>query len=533
MLIVLAAMTVPWLRMTALIDAGQLDLSRQMALTWERIGEDVESGANSPTPLQLLLPSGGELEERAGILARRVTAADVTAMARADAFIGRAFKALRDDPAISDYQEAKWSGGSREYRYARAIRAKSGGKPELAGLIILERRSYEATRTLALNSAFLLGAGFVVLVCALSVFYVITRKLVLNPVKALERTAESVRSGSLAVRAEINTGDEFQQLAGALNQMLNDLQSSQDRLRSINAALDLKIHELAEANNALFQAAKVKGEFVANVSHELRTPLNSIIGFAELLLETARADAEQPDAPPSVAKRIRYLGNIVTAGRDLLSMINSLLEMAKIEAGKVDLNVERVIVREVCEGLLGLIFPLAEKKQIRLRLDVADDVPPIRTDVKKFQQIIFNFLSNAVKFSDTPERTGREPEVVLRAEKLVDSSPGPDGSPPESRVRVSVIDNGPGIDPDDQKRIFEKFYQADGTHTRGHAGTGLGLAISKELAHILHAEIQVISELGRGSMFSLILPLEISEDRAPEAGLEARFRTVLSGSRDW
>jgi len=547
-LIVLAALTVPWLRMMVLIDAGQLELSRQMVATWEGLADrsDTDDPSGWPTsgipgaaaaPLAprtptvpWLLPSldgAAGTEDRGGIVARTYTVAQAARGAAADPYVGRTLAHFREHPELLDLQESRWTGTTREYRYAKALRRPGDGGPVLTGAIVLQRRSVEATRLLVLNTAFLLSAGTVVLILAMLVFYFITQKLILGPVRSLKETAERVREGNLAIRSDIRTGDEFEQLAETFNSMLTDLQSTQDRLRSINAALDLKLHELAESNAALFQAAKVKGEFLANVSHELRTPLNSIIGFAELLMETARQDAAEREGPePRVSKRLRYLDNILTAGRGLLALINSLLEMARIEAGRVEVRVERMNLRDACEGLLGLIQPLADKRGVALTLEVGDDVPVVRTDVKKFQQIIFNFLSNAVKFAGPVERTGREPRITLRAERLVTSAPAGEG-----RVRVSVIDNGPGIPREEQARIFEKFYQLDGGHTREHTGTGLGLAISKELAEILQCEIQLVSEIGRGSMFSLIMPESLGEVGAGESTLEAKFRGSLASGR--
>jgi two-component system sensor histidine kinase BarA len=540
-LIVLGALSVPWLRMTALIDGGQLELSRQMVNTWETLAAQPRGLGIGPLPttswaIPTTIEGLGGREEHGGVVARRLSLDQASSVAATDPFIGRTVALFRADPGRNDVQESQWSGTTREYRYAKADRgrgAPGGGK--LVGVILLERRSVEAARLLFLNSVYLLSAGAVVLGCAMLAVYVIVRKLILQPVKALKGTAERVREGNLAIRSEIHTGDEFEQLAETFNSMLADLQSGQDRLRSINAALDLKLHELAESNTALFQAAKIKGEFLANVSHELRTPLNSIIGFAELLVEMARADAEK-DGGPAVTKRIRYLDNILTASRGLLALINSLLEMARIEAGRVELHLERMNLRDACEGLLGLIAPLAEKRGVALKLEVAEDVPVVRTDTKKFQQIIFNFLSNAVKFTEPVERTGRQPLVILRAERLVGAPPVGDGHPPRAAhdlIRVSVIDNGAGIPKEEQQRVFEKFYQLDGGHTREHTGTGLGLAICKELAAILQCDIQLVSEVGRGSMFSLIMPPSFGEAHAEESALEARFRGSLASGRKW
>ncbi|GJQ29855.1 MAG: hypothetical protein HBSAPP03_17390 [Phycisphaerae bacterium] len=521
LLIVLAALWAPWMRMTALVDDGQRELSRQMVDTWERWGR-----ANVVGPVAPGAP--GEPEERGGVTASELTLEQAEGRARKDPFLREALDAFREDPDVTDYQAAAWAGTSREYQYAKARRARTQGGSQVMSVIVLKRPSLEAGRLLLLNTAYLIVAGLAVGALAVLVFYVITVKLVLRPVRSLRTMAERVREGNLAIRAEIHTGDEFQQLAETLNSTLADLQASQDRLRAINAALDLKLHELSESNQALYQTAKVKGEFLANVSHELRTPLNAINGFAELLVETTRAEASQPDAPAGVTKRLRYLDNILNAGKSLLSLINSLLEMAKIEAGRVEVHVERLNLRDACEGLLGLIAPLADKKGIQLRLEVGEDVPVISTDPKKFQQIIFNFLSNAVKFTQPQEQTGRTPSLTLRAERLISSDPTT-----PARVRVSVIDNGPGIPKEEQARIFEKFYQRDATHTREHTGTGLGLSISKELATVLQSEIQVESEEGRGSMFSLIMPHDLVPQPSEERALEAKFKGVLAGAREW
>ncbi len=537
-LIVLLALVVPWMRMTYLIDEGQLEVSRQMVDTWQRVGEEQGKASlmGPPAPMQTMRVVPRLVQDirevRAGVAAREISREQI--VREMDSFLGRALAALEADPSLLDYQEASWDGSQREYRYAKGIWRASEGNRRLAGLVELQRRSVSATRLLVLNTTFVFVAFAWIFLLAMAVFWFVTRRLVLQPVRELTTATQRVREGNLNIRADITTGDEFQQLGDTLNSMLSDLQASQDRLRGINSALDVKLHELSEANSALYQAAKVKGEFLASVSHELRTPLNSINGFAELLLEVAKNDAEKPDAPASVLKRIRYLENILTAGRGLLALINSLLEMARIEAGKVDLRIERVALREACEGLLGLISPQAGRKGITLKLEVADDVPIIKTDPRKFQQIVFNFLSNAVKFIQPLEKTGREPIIILRAERLPATSVDA-----EERIRVSVIDNGPGIPPEQQDRIFEKFVQLDSGYTKEQqSGTGLGLAICKDLATVLQSEIQLISDVGQGSMFSLIMPVSVStatsdvaeadEERREAAINEMRERT---GSR--
>ncbi len=511
-LTVMATAAAPWLRMNNLVDDGQLELSRRMAQIWDRLDRDASGGlaAYSETP-----------SEHAGISARRISIEQARARAAEEEFVARAVETFEKNPGVDELHGPRWDGLTREYRYAMAVR----GKDALEGIVLLQRRSIPATELLLINGAYLISAGSVVLGVAVLAFYLITHRLILSPVRALRETAERVREGNLTIRSDIQTGDEFEELADTFNVMLSDLQAWQEQLRGINAALDLKINELREANVALYDAARIKGEFLANISHELRTPLNSIIGFAELLGEIARADVGDAEPTPVQAKRLRYVDRILTAGRGLLELINQLLEMAKIEAGKVEVQSQKVSLRDACEGLIGLIWPQAERKGIQVKLEAGDDVPMVSTDVKKFQQIVFNFLSNAVKFTEPAAPGGKTPTVIVRLERLASSDP--------ERVRISVIDNGPGIPHEEHARIFDKFHQLDGGHTRGQGGTGLGLSIARELATILQGEIQLVSDPGRGSMFSLILPVDYDPARAAETALEARFRGTLSGRKAW
>ncbi len=517
----LAASLAPLVRMNAIVDDGQQDLSRLMASVWDRL--DREAGKGEPR-----WHEEGKDSEYAGIAARRLALPEAQTAAQNDSFLAEALKELAKDDRKDEVYSAKRGLTSFEYRYVKAVRSGASDQRRLDGVILLERRSFEASRLLLVNIAYLLAAGTAIVAFSLTTFYFITDRLILRPVRALTTTAEKVREGDLTIRSEIRTGDEFEHLADTFNSMLGDLHSTQIQLRSINQALDTKLNEVAEANVALYDAAKLKGEFLASVSHELRTPLNSIIGFAELLLEIARAESSG-ESSPGIQKRIRYLENIVTASRSLLELINSLLEMARLEAGKIDLRIEKLSLRDACQGLAGLIAPLADKKGIALKVELAEDLPVIETDPTKFQQIVFNLLSNAVKFTESPEKSGKPGAVTLRAERIVSAQSGNE----VDRVRISVIDTGPGIPPEEQERIFEKFHQIDRGHTREHAGTGLGLAITKELAGILQGDITLFSEIGRGSMFSVILPVRMDAELATEIQLEARFRGKVAGRRTW
>ncbi|MFM9957092.1 MAG: ATP-binding protein [Phycisphaerales bacterium] len=393
-------------------------------------------------------------------------------------------------------------------RYAMVVFNEEGQR---AGVVLVERRWVVAGSGYWFDRVLMSAGAFFAGLLALGAFYLVLTRMVMPPVRSLRETAELVRAGNLDTRSDLHTGDEFEELADAFNLMLTDLQTQHQQSRAMNKSLDLELTKLAERNLSLYDSARLKGEFLARVSHELRTPMNAIIGFADLLQEAAESEKADPSRgadPDRIARRQKYLTNILSAGRTLLEMINDLLAMARIEAGNIDVSVQELNVGEACEGLLALIKPLADKKSVKLVLQLPGEreggLPEIQTDRKKLEQVVFNFLSNAVKF--TPENG----VVTLRAEQLRGSDGG-------RSVRVSVLDTGPGIPRDQHAFVFERFTQIDGSRTREHHGTGLGLAIAKEFAELLQGEIQLESEPGRGSMFSLIVPLVLDEVLAKEA----------------
>jgi len=354
--------------------------------------------------------------------------------------------------------------------------------PRLLGFVSVEMPSRVRTSQLLLNRVFILTAGMLAGTLAIVVFYLITTRIILQPVRVLQETAAKVAAGDLNIRSHINTGDEFQQLSQTFNTMLANLSENAERLRQSNRALDVKVGQLAESNVALYESNRLKSEFLANVSHELRTPLNSILGFAELLKDTTATDA----------KSGRYVGNILASGRSLLELINDLLDLAKIEAGRMNVRSEPLSLTDLFEGLTNVLKPATENKGLTLRASVDPAVPILHTDPAKLQQVLYNFLSNAIKFS--PPGT----DVRLSAR--------PEG---DARVRIEVADHGPGIAPDQHGLIFEKFRQIDGSVTRQHNGTGLGLAISRELTQLLDGDIGVASSPGAGATFWIALPVRI------------------------
>ncbi len=366
---------------------------------------------------------------------------------------------------------------------------------DLLAMVKIEMSTQPIENDFHTPRAFLISIALVTAVLIMVVSYLIVRYVIVKPVKHLKEVSDAISAGELNVRSEIQTGDEFEDLSHAFNRMLRSLVSMQDRLRKVNADLDRKVDELAQANMALYESNRLKSDFLATMSHELRTPLNSILGFSDVLL-SAEGLSE---------KQTRWVGNIKSSGEQLLALINDILDLAKIEAGKMQVRPTAFSARDACEGLLAMFRPLAEKKNIDLRGQFEVDMPQVRQDMVKLQQILSNLLSNAIKF--TPEG-GR---VVLKAE----TAPGPGGG----FLVLTVSDTGVGIAAEEQELVFEKFRQAGNPLTRQHAGTGLGLSIVRELCKLLGGEVSLQSELGRGSTFTVRLPLQLSEERQLELDL--------------
>jgi len=354
----------------------------------------------------------------------------------------------------------------------------------LLGVVRIRMHTRSIEEGIHVNRAILISTALVTALLIMVGSYLIIRYVIVKPVKHLKEVSDAISAGELNVRSEIQTGDEFEDLSHAFNRMLRTLVSMQDRLRKVNTDLDRKVDELARANLALYESNKLKSDFLATMSHELRTPLNSILGFSDVLQSSGTLNDKQA----------RWVGNIQTSGERLLTLINDILDLAKIEAGKLDVKIEEVAAAELCEEQLNMFRPLAQKKNIDLRSQFEPGIPTLRQDAGKMRQVLANLLSNAIKF--TPEG-GR---VLLKA--------ATDGL----HIILTVNDTGVGIAPEDQELVFERFRQAANPMTREHAGTGLGLSIVRELCKLLGGEVTLKSELGRGSTFTVRLPLQLSEE---------------------
>ncbi|MFH1616818.1 MAG: ATP-binding protein [Planctomycetota bacterium] len=411
-------------------------------------------------------------------------------------------KIIKDLKSADESLEFSWfesDKGIEKSNYIRIVRATdtcmschnpqgSAGAFSLGkeiGAIIIETPAREINKTLFMNRIWVIFAGLLAGTGAIVTFYLIVQRVILRPVRQLRGLANNVAEGNLDIRSSIKTRDEFESFAFAFNNMLDALQNSQEKLRRANKQLDAKIAELSDRNIELFKANKLKSEFLANMSHEFRTPLNAILGFAEILREKKMNDAE---------KAARYAENIITSGRSLLNMINDLLELAKTEAGRIEIHLEKTSIQELCRAVLGFFAPMLEKKKIKVKTILDENVPLVQTDPGKVQQILYNLLSNATKF--TPQK-GR---IQIKAYM-----------PDEKTVRIAITDSGPGIDLADQEKIFDKFRQLDGSITRQSTGTGLGLAICKELACLLAGGIGMESEPGKGATFWLDIPAALAK----------------------
>lgn len=406
------------------------------------------------------------------------------------------------------YDELFWSkkDGVRYSNYVRIFRTSENcitchnpessieafGPNEVVGVAVIERAADDVGKTILMNRFWIIVAGLIAGAGAIVAFYMITQRVILRPIRQLRAMANNVAEGNLEIRSTIKTRDEYQKLADAFNHMLDALEGAQEKLRLSNKQLDDKIVELSKRNVELFKANQVKGEFLANISHEFRTPLNAILGFAEILREK-----------PEVLKKDkgkRYAENIITSGNRLLTMINDLLALAKSEAGKMKLHIEQASVSKLCETVVEDFAAPTRKKRIRVKVSVDRDIPTLTTDGGKVEQILYNFLSNAVKF--TPKRGKIEISAQMTDER---------------HLRIAVSDTGCGIAEADREKIFEKFRQADGSLTRETTGSGLGLAICKELAAVLAGSIGMESEPGEGSTFWVEIPIMLTKDEQVRA----------------
>ena len=329
----------------------------------------------------------------------------------------------------------------------------------------------------------------------LGVFF--ARRMV-RPIQKLRLGARQIGSGIWDRRIDIRTGDELEELAETFNQMAVRLRDSYNNLEQQVAD---RTRELGDAITQVEAASRHKSDFLANMSHELRTPLNAIIGFSEVLLERMFGEIN--------AKQREYLQDILSSGRHLLSLINDILDISKVEAGRMELQPAPTDLRFVLQNSVSLVRERATRQGISLDLDVDGTVGTIAADERRVKQILFNLLSNALKFTPAGGR------VILTATGIGDA------------VRISVRDTGIGIKIEDQDRIFEEFQQAG--PGKAVEGTGLGLALAKRFVEMHGGRIWVDSNVGTGSSFTFTLPInQPSQNGNVTSREDARSREAVS-----
>ncbi|KKM09512.1 hypothetical protein SY88_18035 [Clostridiales bacterium PH28_bin88] len=344
--------------------------------------------------------------------------------------------------------------------------------------------------------------GLMVMLSVATIFWVI-RRLVDIPLTQLARAATEMGEGRLdhplpdiSVPAEIGQlSRELRSMALRLKDYYLNLENQvADRTRELSAANEvLKRHQedLQAANIQLAKANRLKSEFLASVSHELRTPLTSIMAFVELLLEGIGGDINE--------QQREYLEDVLRGGQRLMTSINAILDMAKIEARKMELKRSTFDLAELVRDVEHRMVPVAIKKGLRLEVEL-EDLPAVNADRQKIEQVVVNLVSNAFKFTPTGGKV------------TVSACTG------EGEVVVCVTDTGIGIKAEDQEIIFEAFRQVDGSSTRVHQGTGLGLALAKNLVEMHEGRIWVDSQWGVGSKFCFAIPLVKTETEVADRG---------------
>jgi signal transduction histidine kinase/CheY-like chemotaxis protein len=325
-----------------------------------------------------------------------------------------------------------------------------------------------------------------------------------GPIQALRAGAERIGGGDLAQRIRIKTGDELEALADQFNDMAGRLQES---YAGLEQKVEERTREVEEKSRQLEMASQHKSQFLASMSHELRTPLNAIIGLTEMMVSNAARFGTEKAAEP--------LRRVHRAGSHLLGLINQVLDLSKIEAGKLELSPDVVALAPLITEVLDTARPLAEQNNNRLVVKSQENLGSLTVDPMRLRQILLNLLSNACKFT-------KQGEVTLLARKVIDQG---------NWVEFTVSDTGIGMTPEQQAKLFEEFTQADSSTARQYGGTGLGLAITRKLARMMGGDVTLTSEAGKGSTFSVRLPAntDVSAEApiSPDRGRSTRADCVL------
>jgi signal transduction histidine kinase len=366
------------------------------------------------------------------------------------------------------------------------------------------------------------GIGVIILVLSLLAAYVLSLKLqrvISDPVLNLAQTMEVVsEKKNYSVRVEKQSSDEIGALIDGFNEMLSQIQSRDEQLEqhrhSLKKKVDLRTSELKQALDQAYIMAQhaesanlAKSSFLANMSHELRTPLNAVIGFSEVLLEQHFGEINKSQE--------EYLHDILDSGNHLLSLVQDILDLSKIDVGKIEIEPAEINMQSLLKGSLMMVREKALKHNIDLSIDESEEIPEIiLADERKVKQIMLNLLSNALKFTsdggeihvhmEVIDRTWLDNYVPEQFKEEVRTSIDNHG---KSYLKISVSDNGIGIKTESFKKIFLPFEQEDSSTSKQYEGSGLGLSLCKKIVELHHGCIWIESRLGQGSTLSFVLPL--------------------------
>jgi len=371
--------------------------------------------------------------------------------------------------------------------------------------VLLEFAQEDVLTPVGLFLRRILAAVFVVTLVGLFAAWRLSRRLS-RPLRALASAAKAVSGGDYTHRLEFTSRDEIGMVAVAFNRMSERVQGAQQRMegrvRERTRELDGTLTQLREQEQRLYEAKEAaeranhsKSDFLAKMSHELRTPLNSIIGFSEVLQDRVFGELNE--------KQGQYVDHVLTSGRQLLDLINDILDLSKVEVGRMDLHLENVSVEPNLAHVMAIVQTLAAQKNIELHLDVESDLRRVHVDASKLKQIMYNLVGNAIKF--TPD--GGRIDVSATRTSTTNGK--------EEMIQIAVADTGIGISGEDIGRVFDEFEQVDNTYAREQPGTGLGLALTRRLVELHGGQISLESEVGCGCTFRFTLPTEREDAGAP------------------
>jgi signal transduction histidine kinase/CheY-like chemotaxis protein len=348
----------------------------------------------------------------------------------------------------------------------------------------LDEMNARLARYAGIGGAIVLGASLIAFL-----FSSRLQRVISNPVLSLAHTAKVVSERKdYSLRAEKRTDDEIGFLIDRFNEMLTQIEEHEKEIQEVN-------EQLVQSEQRARAATQAKSHFLANMSHELRTPLNAIIGYSEMLQEEAQ-DSGQESFIPDLKK-------INRSGRHLLDLINDVLDLSKIEAGKMELYLETFDIPNLLEDVSTTVQLLMQKNSNTLEVRCPANLGAMRADMTKVRQSLFNLLSNASKFT-------KNGKITLEAAREI--------SPPKADwIVFRVSDTGIGMTPEQQDRVFEAFSQADSATARDFGGTGLGLTITKTFCRMMGGDVALTSEPGKGTTFTIRLPTEVREPKAESA----------------